>query len=414
MNVHSKRIDRMASLMRGLVFPGTTVSALLLVALLTPGGCAAAEKSEGGAARAGSAKKPPPAPWLPLSAYPRPPAPDTGWGIHDNPACMWIPGDPDAFFKELKQKYGFSWFKVLACGSNKLEVTRAARRQGVEPVVRIYVDRPAPHYPRPGKEEAEFRDLVRQYVAAGARYIESGNEPNLSLEWSEGEWDKGNLTERVCDQWLRVVPMIRESGGIPVFYAMSVGGADGRSAGVWWDDTFKYYQKMGKLEEAFAGCAFGVHLGPANHPLDYPFDAQRNMPHATKQERVDSLMKNNTCYLGIELLIALMDKYLPAPIPVLSTEGGAFPDNHDDKNYPQVTKEMHRDLNIEIFRRLNPRREDYWGDPLFAQMCWIYHADSGIFALDSWFDNPKYGRMPVIDALEAEPRFDRGKLLGWK
>lgn len=380
------------------------VPACLMAAMLATG-CTGTEK---GAAEPRAADTRPPSPWIALADYPRPPAPDTGWGIHDNPNCIWTPDDPDAFFKKLRERYGFTWFKVLACGANKLEVVRAARRQGVEPVVRLYVDRPAPHYPRPGAEEAELRSLVRQYVAAGAHYIEAGNEPNLSLEWAPGEWEKGNLTERVCEQWLRVRPMIAEEGGIPVFYAMSVGGEDGRSAGEWWEDTFQTFKKWGKIEEAFAGTAFGAHFGPSNHPLDYPFDAQRNMPHATKEERIASLMKNNTCYLGVELLQYQIRKYLPHPIPILSTEGGAFPDNQDDPNYPKITPELHKELNLGIFRQMNPEHPEYWGDLLFSQMSWIWHAEGGIFAIDSWHNNPKYGRMPILDALEEEPRFDRG------
>lgn len=349
-----------------------------------------------------------PSAWKPLNEYPRPPAPDTGWGLHDNPNCGWKPADPDAFFRELRTRYGFTWYKVLACGTNKLDVVAAARRNRVEPVVRLYADRPAPHFPRPGSEEAAFRQAVKAYVEAGARYIEAGNEPNLSDEWAEGEWTKGRLAERICEQWLRVCPMIHEAGGIPVFYAMSVGGADGRSAGLWWDDCFRILKEQGRLEAAFAGCAMGAHLGPLNHPLDYPFDPKKNLPHATPEERFASLMKDNSCYLGGELLIRLMDKYLPRPIPILSTEGGAFPDNHADTHYPKVTPLLHRDLNLGIFQRFNPAHPKYWGDPLFAQMSWIYHADGGAFAIDSWFDNPKYGRMPILDALEKAPRFDRG------
>lgn len=97
------------------------------------------------------------------------------------------------------------------------------------------------------------------------------------------------------------------------------------------------------------------------------------------------------------------------PLPILSTEGGTFVDSQLDINYPMTTPETHRDLNLEIFRRYDPDHPRYWGDPLFAQMSWIWHADSGLFAIDSWVDNPKYGRMPIMDALETEPRFDRGK-----
>lgn len=355
-------------------------------------------------------KQRPPKPWMALRDYPRPPKPDTGWGIHDDPNCNWVPPDPDEFFKELRGRWGMCWFKVLACGKNKLRVVEAARRQGVEPVVRLYHDRPAPHYPAPGAQETEFRELVRAYVQAGARYIEAGNEPNLTLEWANGEWDKPERTERLCRQWLRVRRMIAEEGGIPVFFAMSVGGEDGRSAGEWWDECFRIFTKWNKIEEAFAGTAMGAHFGPLNHPLDYPFDPQRNMPHSTPQERIESLMKNNSCYLGVELLTWLIHKYLPYPIPILSTEGGAFPDNHADPSYPKVTPELHRDLNLGIFERMNPKHPQYWGDLLFAQMSWIWHTDGGMFAIDSWENNPKYGRMPILGALEKAERFDRGMI----
>src|SRR5690554_6349092 len=113
------------------------------------------------AAAAPPAEKPaasrPAAPWRALADYPRPPAPDTGWGIHDNPNCIWKADNLNGFFRDLRRRYGFTWFKVLACGANKLDVVAACRRNGIEPVVRLYVDRPAPHYPRPGREEAEFR-----------------------------------------------------------------------------------------------------------------------------------------------------------------------------------------------------------------------------------------------------------------
>jgi hypothetical protein len=362
------------------------------------------------ATRRGKASDKPVKPWLALADYPRPAAPDTGWGIHDNPNGYWKPSDPDAFFKDLKQRYGFCWFKVLVCGMDKLRLVEACRRQAVEPVVRLYADRPAPYYPRAGQEEQEFRKRVSAYVKAGAHYIEAGNEPNLSLEWAKGEWDKPDRVERLCKQWLRVRKIIAEEGGIPVFYAMSVGGEDGRSAGQWWADCFETFKKWDKIEEAFAGAAFGAHLGTTNHPLDYPFDAKRNMPHATRAERIDSLMKNNTCYLGSELLIHLMSRYLPHPIPILSTEGGTFPDNQDDKNYLKITPELHRDYNIEIFNRFSPKHPGYWGDPMFAQMSWIWHADQGLFAIDSWFDNPKYGNMPILAAMEKAEKFDRGAI----
>lgn len=336
-------------------------------------------------------------PWIPLAEYPRPPAPDTGWGIHDRTNCSStiVQEDYDGFFKELKQRYGFSWFKVLACGAGKEEWVRAARRQGVEPVVRLYAERPHPFFPRPGREEDEFRLLVRNYVAAGANYFEAGNEPNLGIEWVVEEFEKPDAFEQMCTQWLRVKKIIQEEGGIPVFYAMTPG-----SAGEWWLKTFETFKKWSKIEEAFAGAAFGAHLGPINHPLDYPFNKEKNMPHATPEERLDSLLKDNTCYKAGELIMLLMDKYLPQPIPILSTEGSAFLGNQDDPTYPPVTFVRHTVLNLGIFQRFNPDHPEYWGDALFAQMSWEY---------DSWFNELHWGKMPILTFMEREPKFDRGK-----
>ncbi len=342
-------------------------------------------------------------PWMALSEYPRPPAPDTGWGIHDDPSCGWVPKDPDAFFKELKGKYGFSWFKVLDCGLNKVEVVKAASRQGVEPVVRLYAGGPHPHYPRPGKEEKRFREMIRTYVKAGAHYFETGNEPNLGMEWSQGEYDKSERIERLCRQWLRVKKIVQEEGGIPVFYAMTPG-----SAGQWYDECFATFTKWDKIEEAFAGAAIGAHLCTLNHPVDYPFNPKKNLPHATKRERFDSLMKDNSCYLLGELIMHLMEKYLPYPVPILSTEGGAAVESSEDGNYPVITPELHDTMNMDIFNRFNPKHPKYWGDPLFAQMSWIYHTDTGSFMMGSWFGHPKYGDMPVLETMQKAEKFDRG------
>lgn len=337
----------------------------------------------------------PPEPWIPLWDYPRPAAPDTGWGIHDRTNCSSIVNsDFDGFFRDLKQRYGFSWFKVLACGGGKEEMVAAARRQGVEPVVRLYAFEPHPYFPRPGAEEEEFRRNVRNYVAAGARYFESGNEPNLGLEWTAEEFDKPNAVERLCRQWLRVKKVIQDEGGIPVFYAMTPG-----SAGQWWKDCFVTFERWGKTEEAFAGAAYGVHLGPINHPLDYPFNPQKDMPRANGQQRYESLLKDNTNYLAVELLQRLMARYLPHPIPILSTEGGAFLGNQDDGNYPPVTLERHTEMNMGIFNRFNPEHPEYWGDSLFTQMSWEY---------DSWFHEWQYGKLPILDAMEEADKFDRG------
>ncbi len=341
----------------------------------------------------------PAAPWRALADYPRPSAPDTGWGIHDDTNGWWKPKDQDKFFKELKTRWGFSWWKVLSLGANKLDMVAAARRNGVEPVVRIY---DLKEYPQNDKEMEDYRKLIRAYVKAGARYFELANEPNIDGDWTAGKTVKNNRIEGICKTWLRVKPLVMAEGGIPIFYAMTPG-----SAGKFYADCFETFKKWGKIEEAFAGAAIGIHPYPLNHPLDYPFDAKKNMPHATGEERFQSLMKDNTCFLILELVQRLQDRYLPSPIPILATESGLSIDDQADRNYPKTTMDMHVAVNMEIFERMNPRNPRYWGDTFFSNMVWTYHGE-GSFMFSCWFNHPTFGNLPILDVMEKAEKFDRG------
>lgn len=361
--------------------------------------CAAAEPSGMDKVRHPTARVT--APWKALADYPRPAAPDTGWGIHDHTNGDWYPPDADAFFKELKGKYGFVWFKILALGGNKVAECRAARRQGVEPVVRLYRSGHLPEYPKSGGQENELRKLVRDYVGAGAHYFEIANEPNLGGEWSSGH-DTDDKIALLCANWLRVKKIVHEEGGIAVFYAMTPG-----SAGQWYRDCFETFKKEGRLEEAFAGAAIGVHTYTLNHPLDYPFDPKSNLPHATKEERLKSLLQDNTCFNIVELVMLLEDAYLPAQIPILGTEGGVSVGQGDDKRYPTTTMEIMTQMNMEIFNRMKPGSPGYWGDAFFSQMVWAY-GGSGTFMMSGWFNNPQYGNLPILSVMEKAVKFDRG------
>lgn len=341
----------------------------------------------------------PSAPWRALADYPRPPSPNTGWGIHDHTNGWWKPADQDKFFRELKTRWGFSWWKVLSLGGNKTDMVAAARRQGVEPVVRIY---DLKEYPQPGKELEEYRDLIRMYVKAGARYFELANEPNIDGDWTAGQTVKDNRIEGICRTWLRLKPVVMKEGGIPIFYAMTPG-----SAGKFYAECFETFKRWNKIEEAFAGAAIGIHPYPENHPLDYPFDAQKNMPHANPDERFQSLLQDNTCFLILELVQRLQDRYLPHPLPILATESGVSYGNHADRNYPRSTLDMHRDRNMEIFLRMNPEAPGYWGDTFFANMVWTYTGE-GSFMFGGWFHNPEFGNLPILDVMEKATKFGRG------
>lgn len=393
------------------VFPALILP-LITIGLLASAGCIASEErtnadaytaecSAADIAKFEDRKPPEGSPWIALEDYPRPPAPDTGWGIHDHTNGDWFPPDQDAFYEELRGKYGFTWFKILGLGKNKIGMTAAARRHGVEPVVRIY---DLAEYPQPGPEEEKYRDWIRAYVEAGGRYFELANEPNIDGEWTAGGTVENDRIEGICRTWLRVKRIAQEEGAIPIFYAMTPG-----SAGEYYRDCFETFKSWGKIEEAFAGAAIGIHPYPLNHPLEYPFDPLSNLPHATRAERFNSLMQDNSAFRILELVQMMQMEYLPYAIPILATEAGYNIGDQSDHRYPEITPERMAELNMEIFNRMDPDHPLYWGDSFFSHMVWAY-GGTGSFMFSGWFNNPKYGgNLPVLDRMEEAEKFDRGE-----
>ena len=156
-----------------------------------------------------------------LQDYPRPPN-DNGIGMH------WSGGYPAAvgagelrsrWIPEL-QRMGVKWVKFLHDGG--LEFAQMLLAAGIMPVVRLY--RPQPN--SLNFEQATLgANLVAQlenYIAAGVKYFEFNNEPELPTEWQGGQAPPDAL-DRVARAAMSDMETILDRGGYPAVPATAIG-----------------------------------------------------------------------------------------------------------------------------------------------------------------------------------------------
>ena len=113
-----------------------------------------------------------------LRDYPRPKG-DTGIGVHWSagfPAAIGLGQIEDSWIPEI-QAMGVKWVK-LAQHDGGLELAELLLKHDIMPVVRLYR-----FQPNPGTLDVAALRWVKEYVAAGVRYFEFNNEPDLALEW---------------------------------------------------------------------------------------------------------------------------------------------------------------------------------------------------------------------------------------
>lgn len=293
-----------------------------------------------------------------LDEYPRP-SEDTGWGFHDSAGADARPRDPRGFARYLREELGITWYKLLARGTNKVDMARALREAGIEVVVRLYVPQPHPRHVVAGAE-------VRAYVDAGVHYVEWGNEPNLSIEWDRASWDEGARVDKVCEQFLRNAEVIRAAGGIPLLPALSPGGEYPHRD--WYRTMFEWFRLQGHLSD-LEGAAVAIH----NRPL---------APWTEREyEWIDDLVR---AYLGRSL-------------PLLGTEAGWEP------GWPGAgTLQDHAARNVGW---LVGAREGRWRDALFCECMWLVDGFGHLpFSGTAWHNNPLAGgrNLPAVDLLRAE------------
>jgi hypothetical protein len=322
-----------------------------------------------------------------LKDYPRPQF-DTGYGFHWNAGAY-----PDANTVQntipLLKELGATWLKLVCAGDAGVAAAQVAAQAGIEPIIRLYRERPHPGYVVDGA-------VVAKYLAAGAHYFEWGNEPNLVGEW-QGPYS--NVVGQTMEQFLRNANVINQAGGIALFPALTPGGDYSHDR--FYADAFAWLQQHNALG-VFDRNAIAIHNRPLNHPLDYPYDPINQHEHPGSTVANDSV-----CFLMYQLVDDLCQQYLGRSVPILGTEAGTEPGQEDDRRYPKITYELHGQVNAAIADGMMSGR---WRQSLFTQCFWLLGI-FGHYAFEAaaWLQNPLYNgqNLPAIGLVKALPKRPR-------
>ncbi|NOX60523.1 MAG: carboxypeptidase regulatory-like domain-containing protein [Chloroflexi bacterium] len=369
-----------------------------------------------------------------LQDYPRPPN-DNGIGIH------WSGGYPlavgsakvrERWLPEL-QRMGVKWVKFLHDGG--LELAEMLLKADIMPVVRLYRPQPNSRDIEKATLTAKQIQAVKDYVAAGVRYFEFNNEPELPSEW-EGGQAPPDAIDYVAAAAIRDMETILSLGGYPAVPATAIGTK--------WDLVGKIIEHGGRY--LFSEPVWiAVHNYDINHPLDYPYDAvnQRGDPIGREEyERLgeaawngkrwgrrsrafvntqrrdgakpgDTILDDASCFLAYERFAELCMRHLGRHLPILSTENGPIVGEDDDPRYPTTTPEIHAQKVVEQAKIMMGVSERFPAAPpyYFCTAFWLI-ANAELrgtgWEHHAWHSNQwPNGRLPAVDALAALPKVAR-------
>ncbi|MCL4396554.1 MAG: LysM peptidoglycan-binding domain-containing protein [Chloroflexi bacterium] len=348
-----------------------------------------------------------------LKDFPRPPS-DNGRGLHGSASSGWSGGGEgyDFWIGELVSM-GVKWVKVVDSGGDSLEFCEHLLAAGVFPIVRVLRRDPPPNdapEPNPGHINATEEETIRRLVAAGVRYFETNNEPDVPGEWKNGAipGDPIETAKLVALNWLFDARFILAAGGLPGLPAISSGGSM---------DLMGALISLGRQDILLEGCWIALHNYSKNLPIDYPEDpVNRNGAPLTTAEydqgaftlwawwnnavgRADTLDEVNSmrsagknpdetiqhehaCFREFEFYNSLAMKYLGRSIPIISTECGYSIGRREDGRYARVTPDAHRDSTVALFDYMQRQAPDYY----FAAVPWLMPETQGM-EMDAWYSS---------------------------
>ncbi len=348
-----------------------------------------------------------------LKDFPRP-ADDNGRGLHGSASIGWTGGAEgyDHWVDEL-MALGVKWVKVLDDAGDSLPFCERLLAADIFPIVRVLRKDPPPNdlpEPNPGHIGNAEEITIRHLIAAGVRYFETNNEPNLGAEWKNNAMP-GDMVESarlVALNWLFDARLILEMGGLPGLPAVSI-GAD--------MDLMAALVALGRQDILADGCWISLHNYCLNHPLGYPDDpVNRTGQFLTDEQydlgpytqwawwnsdfgRVDTLdqinaersatknptltiLQDHACFREFEYYNHLAVKYLGRSIPIITTEGGVGIGRRQDPRYPRITPAAHSEQTVAIFDFVQRQAPDYY----FAATPWLMFETAG-WEPDAWYSS---------------------------
>lgn len=360
-----------------------------------------------------------------IEDFPRP-KDDNGRGVHWS-ASVYHPKGPalDFWISEL-QAMKIKWVKVLDDGGgSSLELCERLLAADIMPIVRLYRKTP-----NPGHIGGREIETIRRLVAAGVRYFETNNEPDLPAEWSTPM--PPNWLEVVVDNFIYDADRVLDAGGYLALPAMGPGSKD---------NPIELIMRKGRADLFERGCWVAIHNYTLNHPLDYPDDEVNQLGKPLTQEEYErfgawawdnrpleminrlraerknpgaTVYDDPNCFRGYLWTARMIEQALGFMVPIISTEGGPVVGWGDDKRYPKVIPSQQAEWQVQICRFFQEEAPDYYftcctwllasrplGDfnPAWDQMSWYTHAWDQQFGLN--------GQLPVVQALKDLPSVSR-------
>ena len=261
---------------------------------------------------------------------------------------------------------------------------------GVEPIIRFFIS-----HMYPGRLPSGIYTKMDRFAAAGIRWVEIGNEPNIAVEWhDEGLRDLPHAGDaavigssdaavaRVSEDWLLDAEETIRHGCWPAYPALSPtdwhNGINPFYSSVdFYRRSFRYYAadpgRAARFRKVFAdGAWLSVHTSwrqPGSLALDLdPFTGFPSLNSGTLDNPWD------ICLRGYEIPLRYLKENLGMTgVKVISTEGGAFSPEHlrDHIHDPMYS-------------------EDEWANCLLAVYDWLAkHSD--MVAMCPWVLTDAYG-----------------------
>ena len=347
-----------------------------------------------------------------LQDFPRP-SDGSRRGIHWS-ASVFHPGGSSLnwWINELLDM-NIKWVKLLDDGSgSSKQPCQKMLDNDIIPIVRLYR-----HRPNPGHLDDREKRTIAELISLGVRYFESNNEPNLEVEWKDGEWQAGGRPKLVMEHWLQDANAIVEMGGYPALPALAQCAHHGESGSIpWYIKAFAWLDENAhdKAQDVFSsGAWIAVHNAVLNHcykdhenewHFEYPDD-----PICQKDQPGKTIMQDDNSLIGYRVPAKLLQEHFGLQVPVISTEGGIFAPSGGwqqwDSRYPGYDYYGHAERIVAMFEWLRVNAEDYF----FAMCPWLIanermgHIDRA-WTEDAWYRmDYELAVIPAIKAMGPEP-----------
>jgi hypothetical protein len=364
-----------------------------------------------------------------FSRYPRP-ASDTGAGVHLGANASFplgeSPGPQVATFgtdanghpypvfsgwlsicQSLADR-GLRWVKVLTNDDSALACLPTILYAGLEPVLRVY-------FPRPqiARYSAKQVWMLDRFAALGGHYVEDDNERNLVDEWPTGAWPGDAMPyDELVKAWCERGQQVIARGMYFAVPALAPGGNV--------DDIAYLTRWLGAVRDnpdAIALLTGGhvwisVHPAALNHPLDYPADAVNQVEHPGA-----TLADDSNCWLKWQRVHDLVLAATGADLPVIATEGGAWPGAADDSRYPALDYAEASRRQFAMLKAMETAPAWFLGNCPWLLANRAYGNHTAGFERQAWFrflsmtddgghkviPDGEPATLPVWDMLAAEP-----------